>query len=125
MAPYTVSPNNWSQEVKHVIDPDVEKGKNSVRYQVTYGQGDPAVGCGKNFTTAYSCGSVQKTASLDPEAFSKYVTYDCSQEAAYVFRESCDAGGQWEHNEHRRGRDGPMAERPRRGHKRCCGDGCV
>ena len=86
MAPYTVSPNNWSQDVERAIATDVGKGKNSARYQVALnGQTDPASGCGKNFTTAYSCGSVQKTASLDAEALGKYVTYDCSQEAATCF----------------------------------------
>lgn len=86
MAPYTVSPNNWSEDVNRAIAADIGQGKNSARYQVSLsGQTDPAVGCAKNFTTAYSCGNVQKTANIDAEALGQYITYDCAQEAAACF----------------------------------------
>ena len=82
---YTVAPNNWSTEVNRVLGPEIAQGSNQIQYPVYYGnERDPASGCKKMFTSTYKCGTdsdATKTITIPAEAYGKFATYDCQEEA--------------------------------------------
>ena len=43
---------------------------------------DPAIGCGKEFTATYKCGTVGKTVTIPSEAYGKAAEFDCGKEMA-------------------------------------------
>ena len=54
---------------------------------------DPAVGCDKEFTATYKCGTVAKTLTIPAEAYGKAAAFDCGKEMAaclFVFKLSDD-----------------------------------
>ena len=82
---YTVAPNNWSSEVNRVLSSKTEEGANQIQYPVYFGnEKDPAPGCKKMFTSTYKCGTDStstKTITIPAEAYGKFATYDCQEEA--------------------------------------------
>lgn len=80
MTNYYVPQGNWTANVINHLD-------NSEGGVLNYvpnldSTGDPAVGCAKNFTATYNCGTnkTQKTISLDAEAGGKNASFNCSAE---------------------------------------------
>ena len=70
-----VAQGNWSSYLK-----DFVKNKEVANYVVS--GADPAVGCLKDFTATYQCGSLPtiKTINIPGEAQGKTATFDCSAE---------------------------------------------
>jgi hypothetical protein len=71
----TIAQGNWTSMVQAFV-----KDKDVANYIVS--GGDPAVGCYKDFTATYQCGSLPnvKTITLPGEAAGKSAVFDCSAE---------------------------------------------
>lgn len=80
---WSVDTNNYMQNDGVTAINDSHLGMSGFQIGVGTPQ-DPAVGCAKNFTASYTCGtsSTLKTADLDAEAAGKVATFNCDKQAA-------------------------------------------
>ena len=79
---WSVETNNYMQNDGVTAINDSHLGTSSFQIGVGTPQ-DPAVGCAKNFTASYTCGtsSTLNSVELDAEASGKVATFDCDKQA--------------------------------------------
>lgn len=79
---WSVETNNYMENAGVTAINDGHPGMSGFQIGVGSPQ-DPAVGCGKNFTASYTCGtsSTLKTVDIDAEASGKVATFDCEKQA--------------------------------------------
>lgn len=80
---WSVETNNYMQNDGVTAINDSHLGMSS--FQIGVGTPlDPAVGCAKNFTASYTCGTspTLNSVDLDAEAAGKVATFDCDKQAA-------------------------------------------
>ena len=80
---WSVETNNYMQNADVIAINDSNLGMSSLQIGVGTPL-DPAVGCAKNFTASYTCGtsSTLNSVNLDAEASGKVATFDCDKQAA-------------------------------------------
>ena len=79
---WSVDTNNYMENAGVTAINDSHPGMSGFQIGVGTPQ-DPAVGCQKNFTASYTCGtsSTLKTVDLDAEAGGKVASFDCEKQA--------------------------------------------
>lgn len=85
---YNVELGNFTENVKSWAD-NTDLSKNGNFTIDSKSNVDPAVGCDKEFTASYNCGTVAKTVTVPAEAYGKVARFDCAKELAaclFTFR---------------------------------------